>query len=506
MYDELITSLAAYRHDPLGYAHWAYPWGEEGELEEESLKTWQEDLLGYIGESLRADPHKPIRCSHATGHGVGKSAAVAMVTDWAFNTSIDTRGIITANTENQLRTKTWVEMAKWNRLSIARPLSVMAATALYSADPEHERTWRVDMVPWSERNTEAFAGMHNKRRRILSIFDEASAIPDLIYEVMEGAMTDDDTEIIALLFGNPTRNVGRFRETAPDGKFGKRWKFRSLDSRDVEGTNKKQFEEWAHDYGEDSDFFKVRVQGMFPTADGDSYISRDDAVTATMRALPEKESDDLVLGVDVARFGGDLSVIQPRRGRNARIPPKVFSGMDTVRLAYMVRDTIIETSPVAVFVDEGNMGAGVVDMLRAMRLNTIIHGVNFGAGADGYAAEECLNKRMELWALMREWLRAGGCIPEHLPGVDRKFQDELTAPSYGFASKVKGRSDALQLESKKDIKRRLGYSPDFADALALTFAIPMIAARPVEMKPERPTVAPDYNPITLTEDEYSWAS
>jgi hypothetical protein len=84
------------------------------------------------------------------------------------------------------------------------------ATALYSADPAHEKTWRVDMTAWSENNTEAFAGLHNKGKRLLLIFDEASAIPDLIWEVAEGALTDEQTEIIWACFGNPTRNSGRF--------------------------------------------------------------------------------------------------------------------------------------------------------------------------------------------------------------------------------------------------------------------------------------------------------
>lgn len=497
MSEDLIEQLAQFRHDPLGYAQWAYPWGEVGELRHQALKAWQEETLDEIGDSLRSDPGRPIRIARATGHGVGKSALVAIINDWAFNTCVDTKGVVTANTETQLRTKTWVEMAKWNRLSIARSLNRLAATSLYSADPEHERTWRIDMVPWSERNTEAFAGLHNYGRRIILTMDEASAIPDLIYEVAEGALTDENTEIIQLLFGNPTRNSGRFRETAPDGKFGKRWNFRSLDSRTVEGTNKEQLQEWEEDYGEDSDFFKVRVRGMFPDADGESFIARSEALAATLRPLPEKEHDDIVLGVDVARFGGDLSVIQPRRGRNARMKPRVYAGMDTVALAYAVRDMVIEMSPVAVFVDEGNMGAGVVDTLRDMRLPTIIHGVNFGAGADGYTPEECLNKRMELWLMMRSWLRNGGCIFSDLPSVERTLPDELCAPSYGFASKVKGRGDALQLEAKKDIKKRLGFSTDFSDALALTFAIPLPAKRPPNLGPERPHVEPDYNPLEM---------
>jgi len=492
----LIDKLAEFRHDPLGYAKWAYPWGEPGELATSKLRAWQEDTLGFIGESLRADPFRPVRIARATGHGVGKSGLGAILGDWAFNTCVDTRGVITANTENQLKTKTWVEAAKWHRLSIAKQLSTLRATSMRSADPEHEDTWRIDIVPWSEHNTEAFAGLHNRFRRIFLLFDEASAIPDVIHEVAEGAMTDEDTEILWIQLGNPTKNSGRFRETAPDGKFGRRWNFKSLDSRTVEGINLTQVKEWEEDYGEDSDFFKVRVRGMFPDSDGESFISRTEAVVAAARPLPERIDGDVVVGVDVARFGGDASVILTRRGRDARsVKLKTYLGLDTTTLSYMVRDHIIETQPAAVFIDEGNMGAGVVDNLRNMQLGTMILGVNFGAGADGFTSEECLNKRMEIWLLMRQWLRDGGCIPETLPGVDRTFPDELAAPNYGFASKVRGRSDALQLESKKDIKRRMGWSTDFSDALACTFALPMVPARPGLDLPQRPTVALEYDPL-----------
>lgn len=503
MMEELISTVAQFRHDPLGYARWAYPWGEKGQLQHASLKPWQEDALGEIGENLRSDPCRPIRIARASGHGIGKSALTGILIDWGFNTCPRTRGLVTANTENQLKTRTWVEAQKWNRLSLATQLNKYTATAIFSADPQFEKEWRFDMVPWSEKNTEAFAGLHNEGARIVLIKDEASAIPDIIWEVAEGALTDENTEILDFAFGNPTRNTGRFRECAPDGKFGKRWSFRAIDSRTVEGTNKQQIKEWEEDYGEDSDFFKVRVRGMFPDADSDSFISRADAVAASVRPLPENNSGDMVLGVDCARFGGDLSVIYPRRGRDARsFKPEFYQGLDSVVLTNLVRDAIGRYQPAMVFIDEGNIGAAIVDNLRYMNLGTMILGVNFGAGADGYTSTEVLNKRAEIWWLMRDFLRNGGCIPEHMPGTpDRTMIDELTAPTAGFASKVKGRSDALQLESKKDMRRRLGWSPDFADALACTFAMPMAVTMPRPGRDIAPTIAPDYDPLALIERE-----
>ena len=118
----------------------------------------------------------------AAGNGPGKSALVAWIILWAMSTFEDTRGVITANTDTQLRTKTWAELAKWHRICLCKHWFHLTATAIYAKDKEHERTWRIDQVPWSLENVEAFAGLHNKGKRILLVFDEASAIPNKIWE------------------------------------------------------------------------------------------------------------------------------------------------------------------------------------------------------------------------------------------------------------------------------------------------------------------------------------
>src|SRR5690606_25681226 len=145
------------------------------------------------------------------------------------------------------------------------------ATCIHSAQPGHEKTWRVDMVAWNKDNPDAFAGLHNEGKRILLVFDYSSAIHDRIYEVTEGALTDANTEIIWICFGNHTKNKGRFREC-----FGKRkgwWITRQIDSRDVEGTNKAQYQAWIEEYGEDSDFVRIRVKGRFPRQSSMQFIS-----------------------------------------------------------------------------------------------------------------------------------------------------------------------------------------------------------------------------------------
>ncbi|MCP4450735.1 MAG: terminase, partial [Planctomycetes bacterium] len=225
-----------------------------------------------------------IREAIASGHGIGKSALVAWLILWAMSTKVDTKGVVTANTERQLKTKTWAELGKWHRLSICSHLFEFTATALFCSDKEFEKTWRVDQVVWSERNTEAFAGLHNKGNRILLVFDEASGIPDTIWEVSEGALTDEETEIIWVAFGNPTRNTGRFKTIF--GRLRHRWKTRHIDSRQVPGTNKKQIQEWVDDYGEDSDFVRVRVKGVFPRAGSNQFIAGDVVEGAQKRKLP----------------------------------------------------------------------------------------------------------------------------------------------------------------------------------------------------------------------------
>jgi hypothetical protein len=173
------------------------------------------------------------------------------------------------------------------------------------------------MIPWSEHRTEAFAGLHNQGKRIIVIFDEASAIPDVIWETTEGALTDADTKIIWGVFGNPTRNTGRFRECF--GRFRHRWHLWQVGSRATKLTNKEQINQWIADYGEDSDFVRVRVRGVFPRAGDMQFISTEmaEAAMSDKRDPPSTIYDPLVLGVDVARFGDDATVLCPRRARDA---------------------------------------------------------------------------------------------------------------------------------------------------------------------------------------------
>jgi hypothetical protein len=467
--ERLIEAIAACRRDPLKFVRFAFPWGEEGELKEHvGPDAWQIEVLNGIRDGFLT-PAQAIQFSVASGHGVGKSAIVSWIIMWALCTCVDARGVVTANTATQLITKTWAELAKWHRLCICSHWFTLTATAIYSKDPEREKTWRIDAVPWSESKVEAFAGLHNQGKRVLVLFDEASAISDVIFETTEGALTDKDTEIVWGCFGNPTRNTGRFRECF--GRLRHRWKTWQVDSRTARLTNKEQIAQWVKDYGEDSDFVRVRVRGVFPRAGSMQFIGND---LAEMAMSPERDQevgiyDPLVMGVDVARFGSDRTVIVLRRGRDARTLPWVkLAGADTMTVAAKVAELSEKYRPDAIFVDGGGPGGGVVDRLRMLH-HPVIE-VQFGAKSDRQAAGQdgaivFANKRAEMWGLMREWL-SRGMLPE-----DVELAADLTGVEYGYVLR-EGR-DAILLEKKEDMKKRGLASPDLGDALALTFAYPV---------------------------------
>lgn len=484
---QLTQDIAEFQHDPIGFVLYAFPWGKEGtELAKHpGPRAWQRETLELMGEKLRAGGtvEEAIQIATASGHGIGKSALVAMVIMWALSTREDTRGVVTANTEKQLVSKTWPELAKWHRMSVVSHWFTFTATALYSTQTEHEKTWRVDAIAWSLTNTEAFAGLHNEGKRVLLIFDEASAIPDAIWEVSEGALTDADTEILWLAFGNPTRNTGRFRECF--GKRRHRWEHRQIDSRTVEGTNKAQLDKWVVDYGEDSDFVRIRVHGIFPRAGVNQFIGTDLVEEAQKRRIDVQDPGaPFVLGCDIARFGDDQNVVRGRQGRNARcMPPVKWRGMDTVFTAGKIAEIIDRTNPEAVFIDGGGIGGAVVDILKSRNYKVIE--VNFGGKAKN--EQDFYNKAAEMYQAVKDWLPTGQLDD------DSELADDLTAREYGF-----DKDGRIQLEKKDDMKKRGLPSPDDGDAFALTFA------EPVQRKDtgtsrnalsRQRTAQSDYNPL-----------
>jgi hypothetical protein len=478
----LAEDIGSLAFDPYRYALYSFPWGV-GELAEVTgPRTWQREVMDTIGAHLRnpATRYQPLRIARASGHGIGKSALIAMLAKWGLDTCPDTRIIITANTESQLLTKTSPEIAKWARLAITKDWFKPNATSLISTMPNCDKSWRADLVTWSVNNTEAFAGLHNQGRRIILIFDEASGIDPKVWEVALGALTDENTEIIWLAFGNPTQNTGSFRECF--GKHRDLWDTQQIDSRTVEGTNKAYLEELVATYGIDSDVVKVRVLGQFPSASSMQFIASNDAEAA--RTRPEMEglrSDPVIFGVDCARFGDDESVLAIRCGRDARTRPwKTWKKADAMTLAGDIALQAEMWKPDAIFVDAGNIGAAVVDRLRQLMPSMNVYEVWFGstkvreANWNG-AKVRVANKRAEMWTNLREWLR-GGITPD-----SQRLFDDLIGPEYGFNG-----DQEIMLEKKEHMKARGLPSPDWADALACTFAEPVMPrALPGYLDPSR---------------------
>lgn len=473
---ELLDKLASFHDDPLGFVKWAFPWGEKGTMLEgmDGPEEWQREQLTRIGKAIREGGAEGcvIEEDVASGHGIGKSAEVSWAILWAISTSADTRGVVTANTDTQLRTKTWAELGKWYQLFIARQLFTLTATAIFIAgDPDRQKTWRIDQIPWSKERSEAFAGLHNQGKRIVVIFDEASAIDDLIWDVTEGALTDAKTQILWLRYGNPTKTSGRFFKNCTQGK---RNTYVRVDSRTVSFTNKKQIEAWIEEYGEDSDFVRVRVKGEFPRAGYANFISPELVGQARRRRLqlPMYQAHPKILAVDPARFGDDFSVITLRQGLKVHFQV-ALSGFDGVDLASRIFEIVRKEGPIScIAYDAIGNGADLDSALRRMQGLPALIPVQWGVPAKD--EKQYFNQRSECWGKMREFLE-NGQIPD-----DDDLGDQLISLDYGYDARFR-----IQLQSKKDLKRNGGKSPDKADSLALTF-VPDLIDRKVTIARVKP--------------------
>jgi hypothetical protein len=459
----LADECARFHHDPLGWVMWAFDWGFDDLEGFDGPDTWQRDWLIELGNSVTengfngVDPVDPVRMATASGHGIGKSALTSWVILWIMSTRPQAKGVVTANTGEQLRTKTWSELAKWKSRCIVGHWfelnSGKGSMSLYHKSwPE---SWRVDAQTCREENSEAFAGLHAANSTPFYLFDEASAVPDKIWEVAEGGLTDG--EPMFFCFGNPTRNTGRFRQC-----FNMRhlWKCRQIDSRTAKMTNKRLINEWAETWGDDSDFFRVRVRGEFPRAGDDQFIPGDAVEDARKRRPIYLGDDPLICGIDVARGGSDNCMIQFRRGKDAksetvyRIPgEKVRNSMYLVSKLTMILD---RHRPDVAFLDATGIGGPIGDRLRQLGYKVI--DVHFGENA--IEDSKFKSRTAEMGYRCRQWLFDGGAIVD-----DPLLEQELTDRLYGHNDKGQ-----LVLERKDDVKDRIGHSPDWADALYLTFA------------------------------------
>lgn len=480
---ELAQEVSKYYADPLGFVLFSYPWGKPGtQLEQyDGPDEWQADFLEKLGAEVRERGFdgkaavRAIRRAVSSGHGIGKSTLVAWIVDWLMSTRPFCHGTVTANTFNQLETKTWAAIKKWTALCITGHWFSVGAKRMYHVD--HPDDWFCAPQSPKEQNSEAFAGQHAADSSSFYIFDEDSAIPDVIHEVAEGGLTDG--EPFSFLFGNPTRSSGHFHK-ACFGSERDLWNPIVVDSRLCRMTNKAQLEEWVARYGEDSDFVRVRVRGLPPSASDLQYIGTDTVAAAQRREIHVLDDQPLVAGLDLARGGTDSNVLRFRRGADARsIPPMKIPGYEArntstfVAWAADVLERTFDGRKIhTLFLDAtgGSVGGPIGDRLRELGHKNVVD-VGFGNAAPD---PKCANCRAYIWKRMREWLEAHGCIDD-----DPVLETDLTGPGYHA-----DRGDRLVLESKEDMKDRGCASPDDGDALALTFfAAVGIAAPPRRRRP-----------------------
>jgi hypothetical protein len=446
----LRDACVKYMDDPLGFDKFMYDWGH-GQLSEwEPTDWWQTEIDKKITEYLKSDDTLPLCIAISSGHGAAKTSYIARRIHWFMSCRPHPQVVCTANTETQLMTKSWRELSKWHKMSANSDWFEWTATSYYLKD--HPQTWKANAIPWSENNTEAFAGTHEEN--VLLVFDEASKISDKIWEVTDGVLTTKKN--IWIVAGNGTRNVGRFYDCFHKHK--KRWHTWTVDSRTCKAANSKYLEQLIEQYGgEDSDQSRVRVRGLFPKTATRQLISTD-AVEKCMNF--EAEGWDYlpkVMGVDIARFGENSSTICIRQGRKV-FDIEVLPKQDLMTTAHCVAEAIKKHRPVQTFVDGSGIGAGVVDRLRQLNFNVV--DVN---GGNSSMNPRFLNKRVEMWWEGKEFID-GVC---ELPN-DQKLKEELTCIEYDYTDK--GR---IRLDRKSDIMDQYGFSPDRADALMLTFAYPI---------------------------------
>lgn len=461
----------------VAFVLFVYPWGKAGTPLErhKGPKTWQRDDLEAMTDHIRVNKDRLARGEEpavykqaaVSGRGIGKSTEFAWLTHWMMSCNIGSTTIVTANNETQLKTRTWAELGKWHTLALnghwfdRTALSFRPVAWFEEAVKQQLKVdtgyYYAQAQLWSEENPEGFAGVHNPHG-VMVQFDEASGIPTPIWTVTEGFFTEPELHRYWLAASNGRRNTGTFFECFHKNRA--YWRTRKIDARTVEGAALEVLNGIIAQHGEDSDEARIEVLGAFPKRGDNQFIGRDTIEGAAVRELPDPPDHyaPLIMGVDVARFGGASSIIRFRQGRDGRsIPPVKMRGKDNVEVANTVAHWIDTVNPDAVNIDAGN-GTGVIDTLRHRKYK--VNEIWFGSNK-GLHNREAFNKRTDMWMDMREWL-AGGCIDN-----DERLTDDLANPEYFYP----GAGDKQSLETKEQMEDRGVASPDDGDALALTFAV-----------------------------------
>lgn len=503
----LAEDMARFYDDPLGFVMYAYSWSEDPALQLVKLPEpwrsrygcdygpdqWACEELEAIGAAVRERAFdgthavEPQRRAIASGHGIGKSAFVAWLVDWIMSTRPMCRGTITATTSVQLSTRTWPQIAYWTGKCITAHwfdiTTGKGAMRMWHKQHAKDKAWECSAQTCDEENSEAFAGQHAATSTSFYIFDEASGVPDKIAEVSEGGLTDG--EPMKFAFGNPTQNGGWFHGAFHSRK--SRWVKRQIDSRNVQITNKKEIDAWINEHGLDSDFVKIRVLGQFPAMSALQFFSIKDVDAARSRHLRPEQYNfaPKVLTLDNAWEGDDLGVIGLRQGLKYTTLLTFGKNDNDIEIAMKLKGFEDDLQADAVFIDAG-YGTGVysagVTWGRDWRLVWFA-----GESPDpGY-----LNMRAWMAGEARNWLKGGGAIDPD----DQQLYNDITA--IHTVPRVDGK---IQLEAKKDMKRRDLPSPGHYDAWAISFAYPVVKKyRGLTVPGTRNPTGPEYDPYAASQ-------
>jgi len=412
---------------------------------------WQEEVLTWVASGER-------RISVRSGHGVGKSSCASWLMIWHQLTRFPQKTVVTAPSHSQLHDALGAEVRKWITSLpdvLQDQLEVFTDQIRLKASPsESFISFRVSRP--EKGSAEALQGVHSDH--VLLVVDEASGINDAIYEASAGSMSGENATTI--LLGNPVRGQGFFYDT--HNKLSKNWKTLRVNCEDSDRVSADFVQDIADRYGSDSNQFRVRVSGEFPLADDDAIIPRHLVESAVARDV-ENVGGAVTIGVDVARYGSDASAICLRQGNMILGDGvKTKRGLNTMQVVGWIRSEIEELKKKNlevgdVCIDSIGLGAGVVD--RLLEEGVDVRGINVGEAPS--IAGNYLNLRTELWEKCRSWFEELDVV---IPS-DETLISELCSVGYGFSSTGK-----TKVESKDEIRKRLGSSPDSADALILTFA------------------------------------
>lgn len=456
---EFAKWLLKFQRRPWDWVCACYPWGK-GPLAGREPEKWQREYLMALQEELLGldDAHwKNHVCRYSTsaGNGVGKTSIVAWLIHWFLSVFPCGEGQITASTEGQLQGKTWRELRKWQQLAVNGWQMEWSATRYRQRElPEQ---WYVEARAWSDSNPQAFAGMHE--RYVLTVFDEASGIAPVIWDVIEGAMTTGLVFFFA--FGNPSETSGGFFDTHHINAA--LWRKFRVDAREVSFANLEEIARWEKTYGVGSDFCKVHIYGEFPLATATSFMDGEAIQRAIQRDIDWRfipRSVPRLLGVDLARGGGDVSACVLRQGRKVDGRVKVWSERDAMVSADVIAREINETGADLALIDGVGLGGPVIDYLRRRGFGRRIVDVQGGMTPNNAEdAKRYANMRTAMWSRMREWMRFADLPP------DRELAEELIGPR--FRNQL--RTDKTLLEPKQEMAKRGIKSPNKADALGNTF-------------------------------------